>query len=209
MAKESIICGREFTPGIIAGIRTAIAGNEELTRNQLSRRVCQWLNWRDEKGRYKEVSCRVALLRMQEQGVLELPEARGQQRTRERDYRSGEGQQQEVISAAIGAIKGLRLELVTGRGRELSLLWNEMIDRHHYFFAVLDELERDHGDRHDHDGYDSYALHATSSVMTICSVEPSGKYIGRPATYMLPIIALCLSEPRSAPWPPGSPGASE
>ena len=38
---------------------------ESLTRSQLARRVCEQLNWVNRAGRLKEMSCRVALLRME------------------------------------------------------------------------------------------------------------------------------------------------
>jgi hypothetical protein len=41
----------------------------------LSREVAAWLDWRDVRGRPKEMSCRVALLRLARRGLIELPPA--------------------------------------------------------------------------------------------------------------------------------------
>ena len=49
-----------------------IAENQHISRGQLSRQVCERLNWRSANGKLKEMSCRVALLRMQRQGHMNL-----------------------------------------------------------------------------------------------------------------------------------------
>lgn len=46
---------------------------ESLNRLQLARRVCQQLNWVNGAGKLKEMSCRVAMLRMEAAGLLRLP----------------------------------------------------------------------------------------------------------------------------------------
>lgn len=44
-----------------------------LTRTDLSREVCAWLGWQDARGRPKDMSCRVALLKLCRRGLIELP----------------------------------------------------------------------------------------------------------------------------------------
>lgn len=39
----------------------------------LSRRICQWLDWRSPSGRLQDMSCRKALYRLNRQGILHLP----------------------------------------------------------------------------------------------------------------------------------------
>src|SRR3954452_12564568 len=69
-------CGRDFSPSELERIRCLIAqGNT--WRSQLARQVCQEFGWRNAQGRLKEMSCKVALLRMQRAGVLVLPPPRG------------------------------------------------------------------------------------------------------------------------------------
>jgi len=46
-----------------------------LSRRALSRRVCEWLGWRAANGQFKDMSCRVALGRLEEHGLLDLPPA--------------------------------------------------------------------------------------------------------------------------------------
>ena len=70
-----ILCGKEFTTEEINQIRDIIAQNQDISREKLSRLVCERLNWRSANGKLKEMSCRVALLRMQRQGHINLPPA--------------------------------------------------------------------------------------------------------------------------------------
>ncbi len=69
-------CGREFTCSQIDGIRQLIADHPTATRACLSRLVCEQIGWRRHDGRLKDMSCRVAMLRMQDDGLLRLPPPR-------------------------------------------------------------------------------------------------------------------------------------
>jgi hypothetical protein len=65
-------CGRTFSHEELGWLRSLLAA-ESLTRQQLARRVCQQLHWINGAGRLKEMSCRVALLRMERAGLIGLP----------------------------------------------------------------------------------------------------------------------------------------
>ena len=58
-------------------IRALIADNPTCTRADLSRLTCQALHWYKADGGLKEMSCRVAMLRMQDDGVIQLPAPTG------------------------------------------------------------------------------------------------------------------------------------
>ena len=58
-------CGRPFSRAELDQIRQLIAAHPAASRAQLSRWVCAELDWKREDGRLKEMSCRVAMLRMQ------------------------------------------------------------------------------------------------------------------------------------------------
>ena len=65
-------CGREFSPTELERIRFLIA-QDNIWRSELARQVCQEFGWRNAQGRLKEMSCKVALLRMERAGLLVLP----------------------------------------------------------------------------------------------------------------------------------------
>ena len=66
-------CGRQFTADEMEQIRALIASDPKRNRVQLSRLVCDQLAWFSVNGRRKEMSCRVAMLRMHREGVIPLP----------------------------------------------------------------------------------------------------------------------------------------
>ncbi len=76
MSEAVVVGGRRFEPSVLRLIRKWVKESPELSRAALSRKVCEQLNWRAENGRLQEMSCRVALVRLDERGVIELPAAR-------------------------------------------------------------------------------------------------------------------------------------
>ena len=68
--------GQTFTANTLARIREAVAGEDDLTRSALSRRVCDWLDWHGPQGKPQEVSARKALGELERRGLIELPLAR-------------------------------------------------------------------------------------------------------------------------------------
>lgn len=70
-----LIAGQEFSEAIIDRIRRRVDSDGAVTRTRLSREVCDWLDWRGPDGRVKDMSCRVALLKLSHRGVIELPQA--------------------------------------------------------------------------------------------------------------------------------------
>jgi len=88
------------------------------------------LDWRKADGGWKEVSCRVALLRMHEDGWLTLPPSRADHHNGHRTpRRTPAAEPQPPQELCLPQLGRLRFELVT---RERSALWNEYIDRYHY-----------------------------------------------------------------------------
>ena len=71
-----LYCGRRFEVPQIELIRALIVEHPERNRAQLAHLVCEALHWQGADGRLKEMSCRLALLRMQGDGLIELPPPR-------------------------------------------------------------------------------------------------------------------------------------
>jgi hypothetical protein len=125
-------CGRELTTSELVRIRQMIVEHPTATRARLSRRVCEVLGWNRPDGRPKEMSCRVAMLRMHDDRLLSLPPPRHIS-SNGRPYRRRTAQadrQPLLIAPSPGALENLHLEPVS-RGPQ-SHLWNEFIDRYHY-----------------------------------------------------------------------------
>ena len=124
-------CGREFSEKEINLIREMIKEDSKRTRTDISRLVCENFNWYKRDGGLKEMSCRVALLRMEKDGLIILPPPR----TRNGNGKSYQKQRtlftepKPVKEIPAGAFGELDIEIVS---KNNSALWNEYIDRYHY-----------------------------------------------------------------------------
>ena len=125
------VCGRGFSDRELDAIRAIIADETGPCRAEIARRTCREIGWVDASGRLKAMSCRVALLRLEEQGHITLPEPRNGNGNGERyrPSRTLEAPREPVVGSA-GGIEGLRLHPVSTRSE--SRLWNEAIARFHY-----------------------------------------------------------------------------
>jgi len=128
---EHRYCGRAFSAEELATIRGLIAAGSQETRAELARQVCDRLEWRRPDGRRKDMSCRVAMIRMERDGLIDLPPPR---------QTNGNGKRRPRVTSASDPLPELTLpagrlgeiEFRQIEGRKDSALWNELIERHHY-----------------------------------------------------------------------------
>lgn len=117
-------------------IRVMLNGAPDLSRRALSRRVCEWLNWRSANGRLKEMSCRVALGKLARAGVLELPPQPYPSPTRARSLAQAHGLPELApVTARLSELGRIELVPVRSRHSRASRLWRELMQRHHYLGA--------------------------------------------------------------------------
>ena len=122
-------CGRYFTAAEIELMRELIAGSPPLSRYRLSREVCARLNWRRADGTLKDMSCRVAMLRMQADAWFTLPPPRNAKPVAYRAHPDIESAVRAPLTAPTVDLARLSVELVVKKSD--SLLWNAYIERHH------------------------------------------------------------------------------
>jgi hypothetical protein len=124
--------GLEFPAAVIRKIRARIDCSNNLTRTQLSREVCELMEWRTAKGELRELTCRLALLELEKRGELVLPERRSGVRTT-MAARHWEGIQNRTLRCDLDELG--KIELIDVRAtenRERASLWNELIAGYHY-----------------------------------------------------------------------------
>ena len=130
MEATVVVCGQVFTPAVLDRINATVGEQPRITRAELARRVCDWLGWRTPQGRLKAINCRVALLRLAERGLIELPPPRC------RVARPKSLAHSENVAArftgTLQEVRGLKLVRVSSKERELDLVWKKMVAVHHY-----------------------------------------------------------------------------
>ena len=125
------ICGRDFTENELAIIQEEIEKADPPLRAEIARRVCQALNWKDIQGKTKEMSCRVALLRLHRCGTIQLPPPRnGNGNGKGLSRQSSELPKQIPIHKAVHELQNIELQRVDNKKK--SALWNGLIEKYHY-----------------------------------------------------------------------------
>jgi len=121
-------CGRDFSEKEMRIIHALIADNPQQHRAALSRMVCEELGWFKADGGLKEMSARVAMLRMQTDGLIQLPKPRGKKHKQNIQFTPAT-EPDPAVQLPVSALPPLRLQMVD---TTTTRLWNEYIHRYHY-----------------------------------------------------------------------------
>ena len=125
------VCGQHFSQSILDRIQETVRSEPTLSRLELSRRVCGWLNWRSPSGRLQDMGCRKALARLQQRGLLELPRREGRY-----GFERARGAPVELaiaeLSCPLRDVGDVTVELISSRYTKASKVWFALLDRYHY-----------------------------------------------------------------------------
>jgi len=131
-----LICGQNFTDEVIQKIRVTVESEPTISRRALSLRVCEWLDWRTPNGKPKEMSCRVALLRLHRQGIVKLPECNVNGLSAPKGGKKDPPIVQiEPVRCNLKDLGGVELIRVGSRESKASRVWNALMNRYHYLGA--------------------------------------------------------------------------
>jgi hypothetical protein len=135
----SLYCGRLFSPDDIETIQRLIAEDPSLLRTPLSRQLCALWQWTKPNGELKDMTCRVALLRLQADGLITLPPSRAfNGRKRAHFPPTGATDVEPLLGKPVHELEALTLRPVTAprpataASLGVSRLWNEYMARYHY-----------------------------------------------------------------------------
>lgn len=124
-------CGRMFSRKEIDWIKNFIAANPQCRRLELSKIVCRQFQWLRQDGRLKDMSCRVAMLRMYRNGLISLPPPQTKNGNgKKRPGLSSLSNPQKSIVLPAGELGKLLFRPISTQ--KDSYLWNELIERYHY-----------------------------------------------------------------------------
>lgn len=127
----TVYCGRDFSDAEIQTIRELIAQEPALLRAHLSRRLCEQFGWYKPNGELKDMTCRVALLRMQQRGLITLPASKMTSPRRRPDFPATPATDpQATLVQPVHELAPLSLRRVSTA--PVSRLWNEYVQRYHY-----------------------------------------------------------------------------
>jgi len=122
--------GRRFSSEELALMRQAASDYAGLGITEISRTICEWLDWKRPNGRLKNHECRLLLERLRDDGVLALPALHDSGRRGPRSVPT------DVLSDACHAIHTHITELEPLRFRLVNTshgsLFRQFIQRYHY-----------------------------------------------------------------------------
>jgi hypothetical protein len=124
-------CGRNFSRDDLDRIKQLIDEDKTRTRAELSRLTCQQLNWFKADGGLKDMSCRVAMLRMEADGLITLPTPRRKPPPPPQKivFTSQTAPRNDII-LSVDRLSPHRIYPL--KTLDDSRLWNEYIHRYHY-----------------------------------------------------------------------------
>jgi Druantia protein DruA len=126
-----VFCGRTFLPAEVHLLSEVASAFHALSLTEISRTICELLEWKRPNGRLKNHECRLLLEKLSAAGVVTLPPLRQSGPRGPRVVISTDkGSPQELLSCSVGQLSPLTLTAV--RNNSESTLWNELIQRYHY-----------------------------------------------------------------------------
>jgi hypothetical protein len=109
-----------------------VTQGRDVSRTQLTYRVCERLDWRRPSGAWKARECRDLLERLEREGWFTLPAKRVGRpvRARTRIPLTLAGEAGAALSGSVGQVGALSVELVEERSAQA--WWRELVGRYHY-----------------------------------------------------------------------------
>jgi hypothetical protein len=128
----TIYCGRQFSAEDIETIKRLTEQDPSLKRTPLSCKICELFNWTKPNGEWKDMTCRVALLRMQADGLITLPPSQRRASVRRKPHfpPTVATDPQRPLLLPVHELGPLTLRIIAPG--VTSRLWNEYIARYHY-----------------------------------------------------------------------------
>ena len=119
MQLPTMLQGRPFGPEQLAQVQALVGQNGQWSRYRLSRELARLWDWRTAQGQLKDMAARTLLLKMQEQGWIQLPARRMKSPTRSgQPPRGTVALEQSAVERPLRGLVPLRVHEVSQRGRE-------------------------------------------------------------------------------------------
>jgi len=132
MAKVMVIQGRELVSEDIGLIRGLLREHPDWTRTRISQELCRRWDWRNARGRFKDMAARTLLLKLERAGLVRLPERRRPCPNGRRNRRVAfVDHPTEPIGGVLRDLLPLSVSVVEPGSEDLRL-FNCLLSRYHY-----------------------------------------------------------------------------
>jgi hypothetical protein len=132
MDEIMVIQGRELRAPDIDQIRSVLTEHPDWHRTRISKEICQRWDWRNAKGRLKDMAARMLLLKLERAGLIKLPARRNPSSNGFRNRNMPNiPHVTDPVSCALRELVPLRVSVV-GPGSADLRLFNCLLNRYHY-----------------------------------------------------------------------------
>jgi hypothetical protein len=132
MKAKKVIQGRCITPSDVALILGLLTDNPSWNRSRLSRELCERWDWRNCKGRLKDMACRTLLLKLERLCEIRLPPRQGTAPNASRNRQITEvSHDYSSIETDLRALRPLRIEPLETADKDIPL-FKFLLHRYHY-----------------------------------------------------------------------------
>lgn len=125
------ICGQQFSTSLLEHIQQTITFEPDISRRDLSKRVCHWLDWRSPNGQPKDMACRKALATLNNKGIINLP---GKARSFSFSNAAKANIELNIphLCCDLADAGKITVTPVSSRYCKESKIWRTLLDRYHY-----------------------------------------------------------------------------
>jgi hypothetical protein len=122
----------QFTETLLAKITQTIKAEPQISRRQLSQRICQWMDWRSANGKFREMACRKALVELHRRKIIELPECGDFAFRTRRGASRSELPSLFAVDCCLAELGPVQLIPIVSASSKNSRIWNALLDSYHY-----------------------------------------------------------------------------
>ena len=122
------ICGQTFNNNLLGNIQEVITQNPRITSRALSKKVCEWLDWRASNGQWQEGGCRSALAKLNRLGAITLPKYQAVGKR----IPVVMHQPLQEIQCSLEQLGLVELILIDNYRSKEAKLWRSVMQQHHY-----------------------------------------------------------------------------
>jgi len=126
------LSGQWFGLEVVERIAATVKAEPAISRRALSRRVCEWLDWRAPDGKLREVSCRKALLELERRGHVALPACEEVPGFAPEAAKRRQPPAMPEVKCRLEELGAIEVVPVTSRYSGASEIWNGLMEAHHY-----------------------------------------------------------------------------
>ncbi len=132
ICKPLLLCGKLFTPELIAHLNQIVRDDPTISKNAQARIVCEHLSWYSSTGTPSLSGAKVALHKLHRRGLLIWPPAKPKAKRQRKLCRSDRPLPSLTkVPAKAGKVKGLHLRRIEDCKDPLHQIWNDLIIDEH------------------------------------------------------------------------------